>query len=122
MGPVLPYLTDSPAQLEQAVRQAAEAGAAHISPIVLHLRPGAREWFLGWLHETHPDLTERYRELYARGAYAPKAYQERISRQVAELAARYRVGQASPVQARRISRRAASRPARTPDPVQLTLL
>jgi hypothetical protein len=88
----------------------------------LHLRPGAREWFLQWLHETHPDLVERYRELYARGAYAPKAYQERISQQVAELAARYQVGQASPVQARRISPRRAGRAARPPAPVQLTLL
>ncbi|HEY7323740.1 MAG TPA: intein-containing Rv2578c family radical SAM protein [Streptosporangiaceae bacterium] len=122
MGPVLPYLTDSPAQLEQTVRLAAEAGAAHISPIVLHLRPGAREWFLRWLHDSHPDLSERYGELYARGAYAPKAYQERISHQVAELAARYRIGQANPVQARRISRRSAARAARPPAPVQLTLL
>jgi DNA repair photolyase len=122
MGPVLPYLTDSPAQLEQTVRLAAEAGAAHISPIVLHLRPGAREWFLRWLHETHPDLSERYSELYARGAYAPKAYQDRISHQVAEFAARYRVGQASPVQARRIGRRSGQQPARPPAPVQLTLL
>src|SRR6202046_1967258 len=36
MGPVLPFLTDSPAQLEQTVRLAAEAGAAHVPPIVLH--------------------------------------------------------------------------------------
>jgi len=122
MGPVLPFLTDSPAQLEATVRLAAEAGAAHVSPIVLHLRPGAREWFLQWLHETHPDLVERYRELYARGNYAPKAYQERISQQVAELAARYRVGQASPVQARRISPRHAGRAAGPPAHVQLTLL
>jgi DNA repair photolyase len=125
MGPVLPYLTDSPAQLDQTVRLAAEVGAAHVSPIVLHLRPGAREWFLRWLHESHPELVEPYRELYARGAYAPKAYQERISRQVAELAARYRVGQASPVQARQISRRPSQRVAMPPvtaPPVQLTLL
>jgi len=122
MGPVLPFLTDSSAQLEQTVRLAAEAGAAHISPIVLHLRPGAREWFLRWLHETHPELSDRYRELYARGAYAPKAYQERISNQVAELAARYRVGRASPVQARRIRPRPSQRAASPPAPVQLTLL
>ena len=122
MGPVLPFLTDSSAQLEQTMRLAAEAGAAHISPIVLHLRPGAREWFLRWLHETHPELSDRYRELYARGAYAPKAYQERISNQVAELAARYRVGRASPVQARRIRPRPSQRAASPPAPVQLTLL
>ena len=61
MGPVVPYLSDSPAQLEAAVRQAAAAGAAHVTPIVLHLRPGAREWFLGWLREAHPALVPAVR-------------------------------------------------------------
>jgi DNA repair photolyase len=102
MGPVLPYLTDSPDQLAATVRLAAEAGAAHVSPIVLHLRPGAREWFFGWLGETHPDLVERYRQLYGRGAYAPKSYQQQISRQVAAFAARYGVGRATPYRARRM--------------------
>jgi DNA repair photolyase len=102
MGPVLPFLTDSPSQLETTVRLAAQAGAAHVSPIVLHLRPGAREWFLQWLRETHPDLVGRYRELYRGGAYAPKAYQQQISAQVAGFAARYGVGRTGPRAARRI--------------------
>jgi DNA repair photolyase len=92
MGPVVPFLSDSPAQLAAAVRQAAEAGAVHVTPIVLHLRPGAREWFLGWLHEAHPELVPRYAELYGRGAYARKDYQARISGQVRELAERFGVG------------------------------
>jgi DNA repair photolyase len=104
MGPVLPFLTDSPGQLEATVRLAAEAGAAHVSPIVLHLRPGAREWFLGWLRDTHPELTDRYRELYGRGAYAPKAYQQQVSDQVAVFAKRYGVGRATPHRARRTAR------------------
>jgi len=92
MGPVVPYLSDSPAQLEAAVRQAAEAGAVHVMPIVLHLRPGAREWFLQWLREAHPELMPRYAELYGRGAYARKDYQARITGQVRELADRFGVG------------------------------
>ena len=79
MGPIIPYLSDSPAQLEAAVRQTADAGAAHITPIVLHLRPGAREWFLGWLRDAHPALVPRYAELYGRGAYRPAEYRSRIS-------------------------------------------
>jgi DNA repair photolyase len=119
MGPVLPFLTDSPGQLEATVRLAAEAGAAHVSPIVLHLRPGAREWFLRWLGETHPDLLDRYREFYGRGAYAPKSYQQKISDQVAALATRYGVGRATPFRARRL---AAAPPPRVPDTgVQLPL-
>ena len=92
MGPIVPYLSDSPAQLEAAVRAAAEAGAHHVMPIVLHLRPGAREWFLRWLGEAHPALVPRYAELYGQGAYARKAYQSRITAQVRELAERFGVG------------------------------
>jgi DNA repair photolyase len=96
MGPVVPFLSDSPAQLAATVRQAAQAGASSVTPIVLHLRPGAREWFFGWLTEHHPELVGRYRGLYGRGAYAPKAYQQRVSEQVRELARRYGVGQHGP--------------------------
>jgi DNA repair photolyase len=94
MGPVLPYLSDSPAQLEETVRQIAATGAVHITPIVLHLRPGAREWYLRWLRWAHPELVGRYEELYSggRGSYAPRDYQERIAGQVRELAARYGIG------------------------------
>jgi DNA repair photolyase len=92
MAPIVPFLSDSPAQLEAAVRAVAETGATHLSPIVLHLRPGAREWFMGWLAEHHPDLVPRYRELYARGSYAPKAYQEEITGRVRELAERHGMG------------------------------
>lgn len=103
MAPIVPYLTDSPGQLEATVREIAEAGATHVSPIVLHLRTGAREWFMSWLGEQHPELVPRYQDLYGRGAYAPKAYQQRISEQVRELAKRYGVGRALPTDTRRIA-------------------
>jgi DNA repair photolyase len=102
MGPVVPFLSDSPAQLDAAVRQIAAAGATHVSPIVLHLRAGTREWFLGWLRSAHPELAGRYAALYDRGAYAPRDYQARISGQVRELADKYGVGRGSP---RQIARR-----------------
>ena len=101
MGPVVPYLSDSPAQLDAAVRQIAAAGATRVSPIVLHLRPGTREWFLGWLRTAHPELVGRYAALYDRGAYAPRSYQERIAGQVRELAEKYGVGRSTPRQALR---------------------
>ncbi|MGW2148100.1 Rv2578c family radical SAM protein [Nonomuraea bangladeshensis] len=101
MAPVLPYLTDSPAQLERTVKAVAEAGATYVTPMVLHLRPGAREWWLRWLSREHPRLVPRYLELYGRGAYAPKAYQARITAQVRELAERYGVGRGVPASARR---------------------
>jgi DNA repair photolyase len=112
MGPVVPFLSDSPAQLEAAVRRIAEAGATHVSPIVLHLRTGAREWFLQWLRENHPALLPRYQDLYGRRAYAAKDYQARISDQVHELAKRYGVGAGAA--GRGSGPRRAARPSRPP--------
>jgi DNA repair photolyase len=129
MGPVLPFLSDAPGQLAETVRQIAAAGAASVTPIVLHLRPGAREWFLAWLAEHHPDLVPRYRRLYGSGAYAPKDYQRRISARVAELAAQYGVGSTTPAAARRLRHLAPTAPATADDApadsqngVQLSLL
>jgi DNA repair photolyase len=126
MGPVVPFLSDSPAQLAATVRQAAQAGASSVTPIVLHLRPGAREWFFGWLGEHHPELVPRYRGLYGRGAYAPKAYQEQVSGQVQALARQYRVGQDRPHRASSRGRKTAHQrdggDAGAVAPVQLALL
>jgi DNA repair photolyase len=96
MGPVIPFLSDSPAQLDAAVSQIAATGATHVSPIVLHLRPGTREWFFRWLGAHHPGLVGRYLDLYGRSAYAPKSYQARIAGQVRELAEKHGIGQPRP--------------------------
>ncbi len=56
MAPVIPFLSDRPAQLRATVRAIAAAGAASVTPLVLHLRPGAREWFMAWLNREHPYL------------------------------------------------------------------
>ncbi len=127
MGPVVPFLSDSPAQLAATVRQAAQAGATSVSPIVLHLRPGAREWFFRWLGEHHPELIARYRGLYGSRAYAPRAYQQQVSERVRELARRYGVGRGSPRRAPHRDGRAAAPPPGTGEPAapaatQLTLL
>jgi DNA repair photolyase len=96
MGPVVPFLSDSPAQLDAAVSQIAAAGATHVSPIVLHLRPGTREWFFRWLGGHHPGLVGRYLDLYGRSAYAPKSYQAKIAGQVRELADKHGIGRPGP--------------------------
>jgi DNA repair photolyase len=123
MGPVIPYLTDSPAQLEETVRQIAATGAVHVTPIVLHLRPGAREWYLRWLRWAHPELVVRYEELYAggSGSYVPKAYQERIAGQVRELAASYGIGKRRGKGRSRGTGRGPGRPARTEQGTELDI-
>jgi DNA repair photolyase len=92
MAPILPYLTDSDAQLEATVAAVAASGAPYVSPIVLHLRPGAREWWQAWLRREHPDLLPRYRALYGDRSNTPKAYQQEITEKVRALADRYGVG------------------------------
>jgi DNA repair photolyase len=96
MGPVVPFLSDSPAQLDAAVSQIAAAGANHVMPIVLHLRPGTREWYFRWLGAHHPELVGRYLDLYGRSAYAPKSYQAKIAGQVRELADKHGIGRPRP--------------------------
>jgi DNA repair photolyase len=82
MAPILPYLSDSPEQLRGCVEALVRAGARSITPLVLHLRPGAREWYFSWLEANHPRLVRRYQALYRRGSYAPAWYTERITRAV----------------------------------------
>jgi DNA repair photolyase len=84
MAPILPGITDDPRQLREVVAAAIDAGATHVSPILLHLRPGVREEFLPWLAETHPDLVERYEELYSK-PYAPAAERDELGRRVSGL-------------------------------------
>jgi hypothetical protein len=50
--------------------------------ICLHLRGEVRDVFMDWLRSYRPDLVPRYEALYARGAYAPQAERERLSKLV----------------------------------------
>ena len=47
LAPVLPGLTDGQSELDAAIGAIAAAGATGVTVIPLHLRPGAREWFIG---------------------------------------------------------------------------
>ena len=79
IAPLMPGINDDPAQVEEILQAAADAGATGVSGIGLHLRGEVRGIFMEWLRSYRPDLVERYEELYARGAYLPRVEQERIS-------------------------------------------
>jgi DNA repair photolyase len=89
LAPVLPALTDSVAHLDRALSSLADAGASGVTVVPLHLRPGAREWFLQWLERERPDLLPRYRVMYGRGAYVSVEYRRWLQRRVRPLLARY---------------------------------
>jgi DNA repair photolyase len=88
VAPVLPGLSDSREQLEEVVRACVEAGATSISPVLLHLRPGVKEHYLGWLADARPDLLEQHERLY-RGSYAPASERDRVTQLVHDLVDQY---------------------------------
>jgi DNA repair photolyase len=90
MAPILPGISDAPEQMAATVKAAAEAGATHITPITLHLRPGVKEEFMDWLAREFPELVPAYQANYRR-TYARKEIGEEIGRQVGELRHRYGV-------------------------------
>lgn len=84
--PILPHLTDSIPALDDALARIRAAGAARVVFGALHLRPGAKQWFMQWLRERHPELVSSYLGLYpGAAAYAPKAYRSWLAKRVRPL-------------------------------------
>ncbi|MFC4950826.1 intein-containing Rv2578c family radical SAM protein [Pseudonocardia sp. GCM10023141] len=89
VAPVLPLLTDSEEALDALLAQIAAAGATGATVMALHLRPGTREWFLQWLEREHPELVERYAQLYRRGAYVDPSYRSALAARARPLLRRH---------------------------------
>ncbi|MGW3468084.1 Rv2578c family radical SAM protein [Saccharopolyspora sp. NPDC000995] len=89
MAPILPGLSDAPEQIDRTVAALWGAGASDVTPLVLHLRPGAREWYHAWLSRERPDLLPLYERLYRNGAYAPKSYQREVTDRVEQAKRRH---------------------------------
>jgi DNA repair photolyase len=89
VAPILPGLSDGREQLDDVVRACVDAGAPSISPVLLHLRPGVKEHYLGWLADAHPELLERHQRLYP-GSYAPGRERDRVTQLVRDLVTQHR--------------------------------
>jgi DNA repair photolyase len=124
MAPILPGLTDTDESIDETVAAIAAAGASSVTPLPLHLRPGAREWYASWLTRTHPDLAPRYRELFGNGSYAPQTYQHEIAARVRMAARRHGLHRAAPGEARAVADDLPETDGRptVPEDRQLTLL
>ncbi|MFL5820844.1 MAG: radical SAM protein [Solirubrobacteraceae bacterium] len=79
VAPLMPGVNDRPEQVQRILELASEAGAGHVGGVALHLRGEVRGIFFDWLRVHRPDLLERYRGLYRRGAYMPRDEQDRIT-------------------------------------------
>jgi DNA repair photolyase len=95
-SPVLPGITDSPADLEAVVRGAAAAGARHIFGGPLFLKPCSAAIFLPFLEQNFPHLVTNYRQRYQDRAFLPPAYGKRIAQLVAQFREKYGIKRADP--------------------------
>ncbi|HYM50288.1 MAG TPA: radical SAM protein [Candidatus Limnocylindrales bacterium] len=112
MAPILPGLSDAPAQLDRTVAAAAEAGACFVWANVVYLKPGTKEHYLEFLTREYPHLLARYAQLFpGAAAYAPNAVSDPLKATVGRLR-----------RERGIRDRRAFRIEPAPEPAQLALL
>lgn len=88
MMPVLPFLTDSPQNLEQVLSHAAECEVDYALPGLLYLRGETRKNFFNFLACSFPGLLDPYRKLYAKGG-ADRAYKAELYGIIRSLMEKY---------------------------------
>lgn len=89
--PVIPGITDSPADLESVIRSAAEAGADYVFANPLFLKPCSAAIFLPFIEQNFPHLVENYRQRYQDRAFLPSAHGKRLSQLIAGLREKYKL-------------------------------
>jgi DNA repair photolyase len=95
-SPVLPGITDSPADLEAVVSAAAAAGARHIFAGPLFLKPCSSAIFLPFLEQNFPHLVENYRQRYQDRSFLPPSYGKRIAQLIATFRQKYGISRSDP--------------------------
>ena len=95
-SPVLPGITDSPADLEALVRESAAAGARHIFANALFLKPCSMAVFLPFIEQHFPHLVGHYRQRYRDHSFLPPSYTRRISQLMAQLRVKYGIDRGDP--------------------------
>ena len=93
-SPVVPGITDSPADLETLIRAAAESGADYVFANPLFLKPCSAAVFLPFLEQNFPHLAENYRQRYQDRSFLPPAYAKRLSQLIARFREKYKLTRA----------------------------
>jgi DNA repair photolyase len=89
--PVLPGITDAPAQIEALVRTVAERGATYVNACALRLQSAARQRYLPFIEQEFPELASRYRATYARSYAVGDRYRDGLRAYFRKVCARYGV-------------------------------
>ena len=89
--PVLPGISDAPAQLDALVRAVAERGASYVNACALRLQAAARQRYLPFVEREFPHLAGRYRAAYGRSHHVSDHYRAGLEAYFTRLCARYGV-------------------------------
>ena len=87
VAPVLPGLSDHDDQLAEVAEACVAAGATYVSAMYLHLRPGVREHWFGWMNEALPGRVAEYEARYAGQSYLPAHQQKELAARVDRMVA-----------------------------------
>lgn len=87
--PLLPHLTDGEAALDRLAKLAAESGAAAFTGGAVFLKPCSRDVFFSFLDRHFPGLAARYRRQFARRAFLPDSYTERLAERLERVRRRH---------------------------------
>jgi DNA repair photolyase len=85
IAPILPGLSDHRDQLREVIEAVKSTGGQLLGVLPLHLRPGTREHFLGWLAEHDPALHARYLGAYRGRSYLDPSYGRWLQETVRQL-------------------------------------
>jgi DNA repair photolyase len=113
VAPLMPGISDDPAQVQAVVEACEEAGAGWIGGQALFLRGSTKDVFMGWLALQRPDLVPLYERLYGRGAYLRGQERQRVEAPLRRAAARAR-GPRVPERFSRLAAAAGGTELRTP--------
>jgi DNA repair photolyase len=88
MMPIIPFLTDSPVNLEQILSLAPVCEVDYALPGLLYLRGETRKHFFNFLACNFPEFLDPYRKLYAKGG-ADRTYKAELYGMLANLMEKY---------------------------------
>ncbi len=90
-SPVMPGITDSPADLEALIRAASETGADYVFANALFLKPCSAAVFLPFLETNFPHLAGNYRQRYQDRSVLSPSYTKRLAELIAKLREKYKL-------------------------------
>jgi len=87
--PIIPYITDKRAQIEELYACAADSNISYIIPGMMYLRGKTREVFFDFIRVVYPNLLKPLTQLYRHGE--KKEYSQELYRMVGELRRKYKL-------------------------------